>query len=201
MKKIISNIVLPLDCTNDDAVEYALKNSNIDKNIVTSARVVKRSVDARRGNVMLVYCVEIEYLPFETEKDEFVFGTQKLQGNIVIVGAGPAGLFTAYTLTKNGYRCTLIERGQSVYERSKSVDGFYKSGNLNVNSNVQFGEGGAGTFSDGKLTTRVGDTRSKTVLETSVLKWSSRDFRYISPGSILSKITFFIKFAWSYFSS
>ena len=178
MKKIISNIVLPVHCTNDDAVEYALKESNIDKNIITSARVVKRSVDARRGTVNLVYAVEIEYLPIEEEKDEFVFGTQKLQGDIVIVGAGPAGLFTAYTLTKNGYKCILIERGQSVYERSKSVDGFYKSGNLNVNSNVQFGEGGAGTFSDGKLTTRVGDIRSKTVLETFVEHGAKEEILY-----------------------
>ena len=169
---------MSVDCTNNDAVEYALNNSKIDKSIITSAKVVKRSVDARRGDINLVYAVEIEYLPVEKEKNEFTFGTKKLKGDIVIVGAGPAGLFCAYTLTKNGYKCVLAERGQSVYERVKSVDSFYKSGNLNINSNVQFGEGGAGTFSDGKLTTRVGDARSKIVLETFVENGAKEDILY-----------------------
>lgn len=75
----------------------------------------------------------------------------------VIIGSGPAGLFCAYVLAKHGYRPLVLERGESAEQRKKSVDAFWKTGVLNPESNVQFGEGGAGTFSDGKLNTSVKD--------------------------------------------
>lgn len=89
---------------------------------------------------------------------------------IVIVGAGPAGLFCAYFLTLNGYQIILLERGKDVDARQKDVEEFWNTGKLHINSNVQFGEGGAGTFSDGKLNTLVKDKegRNRAVLETFV---------------------------------
>lgn len=89
---------------------------------------------------------------------------------IVIVGAGPAGLFCAYFLTLHGYQTILLERGKDVDARQKDVEEFWCTGKLHINSNVQFGEGGAGTFSDGKLNTLVKDKegRNRTVLETFV---------------------------------
>ena len=88
----------------------------------------------------------------------------------IVVGSGPAGLFTGYLLAKSGYRPLILERGEKVEDRIKTVEQFWKTGKLNTDSNVQFGEGGAGTFSDGKLNTLVNDAyfRKKKVLETFV---------------------------------
>ena len=80
-------------------------------------------------------------------------GEQTLVHRPVIIGSGPAG-FCAYVLAKHGYHPLVLERGESAEQRKKSVDAFWKTGVLNPESNVQFGEGGAGTFSDGKLTLR-----------------------------------------------
>lgn len=81
-------------------------------------------------------------------------GDQLLNGRPIVVGAGPAGLFAAYTLAEHGYAPLLLEQGQAVPERTAQVDRFWQDGMLDLSSNVQFGEGGAGTFSDGKLTSR-----------------------------------------------
>lgn len=81
-------------------------------------------------------------------------GDQPLSGRPIVVGAGPAGLFAAYTLAEHGYAPLLLEQGQAVPERTAQVDRFWQDGTLDLSSNVQFGEGGAGTFSDGKLTSR-----------------------------------------------
>ncbi|MDE7252241.1 MAG: FAD-dependent oxidoreductase [Acetatifactor sp.] len=85
------------------------------------------------------------------------YGTKKLQHPIVIVGTGPAGLFCGYFLALHGYRPILLERGKCVEERQADVERFWETGRLDIASNVQFGEGGAGTFSDGKLNTLVKD--------------------------------------------
>lgn len=84
----------------------------------------------------------------------------------MVVGSGPAGLFCAYKLSLYGYKTILIERGKDVDKRSIDVENFWKTSIINENSNVQFGEGGAGTFSDGKLTSRSKDIRGFEVLET-----------------------------------
>lgn len=93
-------------------------------------------------------------------------GMQKLLERPVIIGMGPAGLFSGYMLAKHGYKPIILERGYDVETRTKAVEEFWKSGTLDTESNVQFGEGGAGTFSDGKLNTLVKDKsgRNKEVL-------------------------------------
>ena len=104
----------------------------------------------------------------------------------VIVGSGPAGLFCAYSLARMGYRPILLERGKRVEERIEDVDKFWKTGMLNPASNVQFGEGGAGTFSDGKLNTLIHDAsgRGREVLKIFAEHGASRGILYESKPHI-----------------
>ena len=139
-------------------------------------RIAKKSIDARRKNdVHYVYAVDIEtdnekkYIGknvsfYEDTKYEFPKGKVP-EKPVVIAGMGPAGMMCALTLAKNGVKVIVCERGKSVDERRKDVNEFWNGGKLNPSSNVQFGEGGAGTFSDGKLTTGVNDYRIKYILE------------------------------------
>ena len=82
---------------------------------------------------------------------------KKIVGRPLVIGAGPAGLLAALELARYGYRPLILERGKPVAQRVDDVQRFWKDGKFDPDSNVQFGEGGAGTFSDGKLTTRVND--------------------------------------------
>ena len=147
--------------------------------------IVKKSIDARdKNNVLFVYEVNVEL--FDEEKilnkvksndvvkiEEVIYieikkGRVLLKERPVIVGEGPAGLFCALILAENGYNPVIIERGERVEDRTNSVETFWKKGTLNKESNVCFGEGGAGTFSDGKLNTLVNDKegRIKKVYDT-----------------------------------
>lgn len=150
----------------------------------TSFQIVRQSLDTRKKpDIFYIYSVDVS-VPFEekflkrnndnniaevTEK-KYAFhltGEKVLETPPVIVGCGPAGLFCGLELARNGYTPILIERGKCVEERIKDVDAFWNGANLNTESNVQFGEGGAGTFSDGKLNTLVKDPlgRNHKVLE------------------------------------
>ena len=104
----------------------------------------------------------------------------------VIVGAGPAGLFCAYMLAEQGYKPLVIERGEMVEERTKTIDHFWKTNELCADSNVQFGEGGAGTFSDGKLNTLVKEKafRNRKVLETFVKMGADSSTLYVNKPHI-----------------
>lgn len=154
-----------------------------------SVRILRQSVDARKKpDIFYSYCVDVEVKNeaqilrrFQGKENRvcrsdtvpYVFpkaGTKRQAHPAVIVGMGPAGLFCGLFLAMHGYRPVLLERGKCVEERGRDVEAFWETGVLNPASNVQFGEGGAGTFSDGKLNTLVKDRdgRNGAVLETFV---------------------------------
>src|SRR5574344_760285 len=154
---------------------------------ITSLTVVKQSIDARKKPlVFYVYEVDVKVnneasvLAKTNNKDIFktpdehynfkITGLKVLKDRPVIVGAGPAGLFAAYLLAENGYKPIIIERGKKIEDRLEDVNKYWETGVLNTESNVQFGEGGAGTFSDGKLNTLKADKeyRGKKVFDTFV---------------------------------
>ncbi|UFS71262.1 hypothetical protein LPW11_03495 [Geomonas sp. RF6] len=156
---------------------------------ISSFRIVRKGVDARKkGRVKLVYTLEFS-LPSgtrmrriddlsETEVPEPpLFPRIDRDSGAVIVGMGPAGLFAALRLAEYGLTARIVERGAPVEERTRHVARFWSTGELNPQSNVQFGEGGAGAFSDGKLTTRVKDPNCAYVLEKLV--------RFGAPAEIL----------------
>ncbi len=177
-----------------DNLPYEVANKlHINKNDILDLNIIKESIDSRhKPDIYFVYEVDVKLKNesnikfnndiFISPKEEYEFtpkGDINLNHRPIIVGAGPAGLFTAYQLATYGYKPIIIERGNKVEDRIKDVENFLKTGVLNTESNVQFGEGGAGTFSDGKLNTMVKDKeyRSKKVLETFV--------KFGAPASIL----------------
>lgn len=169
---------------------------NIHSDEIEKIIINKRSIDARdKNNILYIYEVDIsiknenqilkKYFSkdiFRSPKEIYQLpkcGTKKLKSRPIIVGSGPAGLFCTYILAETGYSPLLIERGEKVEDRVKTVNTFFEQGMLDPESNIQFGEGGAGTFSDGKLNTLVKDSffRKKKVLEIFV--------RYGTPKEIL----------------
>ena len=168
------------------------KKLNIKDEDIHNLKIIKESIDAR-GEVSYIYEVEIEtnlenkllknkdvYVPKDESYKFEITGTKQMKERPIIVGSGPAGLFSAYMLSKNGYKPIIIERGEKVEDRVKTIENFWKTGKLNKNSNVQFGEGGAGTFSDGKLNTLVKDKnyRMKKVFEIFVECGAPSDILY-----------------------
>lgn len=158
--------------------ESLLKKLKMPKSDLLDFVVYKRSVDARGHQVHFSYTIdakvhhEKKYLrhkdvvkkPNEAYRFE-PKGEKELKDRPVVVGFGPAGMFAALVLSQAGYRPIVLERGAEIEERQKDVDLFWKEAKLNPESNVQFGEGGAGAFSDGKLTSRTKDSLLRKVLE------------------------------------
>jgi uncharacterized FAD-dependent dehydrogenase len=172
----------------------AARRLRVDEDVIASVRLLKRSVDARtKNNVHFVVTLGVTLAPGEgaTAKDAEIAAVAAAASpevviaappaplavaNLVrepmlrpvVVGTGPAGLFAALLLARSGARPIVIERGSAVDGRIRAVAAFEKTGVLDPDSNIQFGEGGAGTFSDGKLTTNTKDPRCRSVLETLV---------------------------------
>ncbi len=157
-----------------------IKNSRLPVSPL-SCSVCKKSVDARKkNNIKLVYSVSVECecsdsfdlsllkqysFGFAEEKElEISYGSREMDGRPLVVGMGPAGMFCAMLLAEHGYKPILIERGDDVDTRLLKKEQFYKTHMLDTESNIQFGAGGAGTFSDGKLVTRINDSVCSYVL-------------------------------------
>ena len=169
----VSELKLPVT-GNQKALEKKLaKALRVPVEEIKAYRIFKRSLDARKkDNIHYAYVVDAEVKNenkiLEKNKDKHISKTPDLAYHLpkgenrpskrpVVVGFGPAGMFAALLLAEMGLQPIVLERGGDVDSRKQAVDTFWQTGKLDVESNVQFGEGGAGTFSDGKLTTRIGD--------------------------------------------
>lgn len=185
MKLKINNVHVFL--AQETSLEQAVaKRLRVTPASLSELRILRKAVDARKkDNICLNYHVladvdvpmkyakklllDKDISKWEMPKAEpVIFGSLLLDGPPVVIGAGPAGLMAALELAKHGYKPLLLERGKPVAERVQDVQQFWETGEFNPDSNVQFGEGGAGTFSDGKLTTRVTDPVMGDILEAFV---------------------------------
>ncbi len=185
----INNLKMPITSSNDEVFSACLKKMGIGKSDVLSCKILRKSIDARRNQVSFIFSVMIEtnqkvrtshdvFLVEIKESEKVLPGNILLKNRPVIVGFGPCGMFCALTLARRGYRPIVIERGADVDTRTEKINDFWSGGALDIDTNVQFGEGGAGTFSDGKLTCRIGDALIDSVLQDFVKHGAPEDILY-----------------------
>ena len=200
----IEQLKLPITYTENDLKRLICKELRIPENELLDYFIVRRSLDARKKTeIHYSFLVDVTVadekkvfrnlgklkkvsVSNETRYQYHITGSASLNERPVVVGAGPAGLFCAYFLAKCGYKPVLIERGDTIENRTTIVERFWHDNILDVESNVQFGEGGAGTYSDGKLNTMVKDTygRIKEVLETFVRFGAPLEILYMNKAHI-----------------
>lgn len=190
----LSGLKLPLDFQEADVKRAAAKKLRLPERAVLQVRLAKKSVDARKKEDVHFVCQveaaidgDVERL-LSRRRDPSIQKAApyryelprcgKLPQRPVVVGFGPAGMFAALLLAQCGQAPIVLERGKPVEERERSVQRFWKEWVLDPQSNVQFGEGGAGTFSDGKLTTGTGDSRIRKVLEELVRAGAPEEILY-----------------------
>ncbi len=191
----ISNIRYDIRKAESDLEEYVKNEYGILG--LKDFELLKKSVDARKkSDIHYVYSARLccknekELIKrnkniSEYEKREYVFPDMpKLEKPAVVAGFGPAGMMCALTLLKNGHKVIVLERGKCVEERQKDVLDFSRNGIIDENSNVQFGEGGAGTFSDGKLNTGINDIRTDNVFSEFYLHGAPKEILYSSKPHI-----------------
>ncbi len=195
---IVTNVLTSINDKPDFAISKAIETAKIPYKSIIESSIIKTSIDARHGKMPqfvssvgfftnlneYAFVVKSKNKNISFRKNDYsrpavILGKIKLKNKPVIVGFGPAGMFAGLLLAQNGYEPIIIERGEDVDRRVESVNNFWKNGILNEKSNVQFGEGGAGTFSDGKLTTRINDPLCEYVLKEFV--------RFGAPDEILKK--------------
>ncbi|MDE7299590.1 MAG: FAD-binding protein, partial [Lachnospiraceae bacterium] len=206
----INQVKMPLNSTAAELERELLRILRIKKERLLGFEIVKRSVDARRADdIHYTYTLDavisgesgylkqnrnrniaesttVEYKPEEAAGFSRGNGPSVPKTRPVVCGSGPAGLFCAYFLAQAGCSPIVLERGQQVERRAETVEHFWRTGELDTETNVQFGEGGAGTFSDGKLNTAVKDTfgRIRAVLKTFVKFGAPEDILYNSKPHI-----------------
>jgi hypothetical protein len=181
--------IFQVKCESQDELEQAILHKlNMKKEDLLSWKIHRKSVDARKQKVLFSFIVDakvrhekkyLKHRDVQPKPDErFIFepgGTKPLHGRPVVVGFGPAGMFASLLLAQYGYKPLILERGSKIDKRTKDVERFWHEGVLDPKSNVQFGEGGAGAFSDGKLTTRSKDPLGRKVLEELVNFGANKD--------------------------
>lgn len=196
---LVRDVILHIEETMEEqeALQKALiKRLRVLPREILSFRILRESVDARKKDEIffnyqvLVHLIdEDKYFKknrnrpdvvphYQNQPEQVVLGDKDLAGRIIIVGFGPAGMFCGLKLARAGYRPLIVERGGSMIERTAAVERFWSTGQLDTESNVQFGEGGAGTFSDGKLTTRIKDLRVNEVLQALIEAGAPEEILY-----------------------
>ena len=185
---LIRNILVPI--TKEIDLKKALSNKlKISAKYISGIKIIRRSIDARKKNFLkynFTLTANIDYnikLGSEVQKysnpQSYIKGSIKLSNpHPFIIGAGPAGLFAALSLVERGFQPYIFDRGETIDKRTKKVDEFWQKGVLDENSNVQFGEGGAGTFSDGKLTARTRDFYTNQIVEYLIKFGADESIRY-----------------------
>lgn len=200
---IVNNIKLPIDASLEEAFSVAARR--ISRLRICSSglqySVYRRSTDARRrDDIKFVYSIAVtgDFSKLNTDKlksaditlsqkdvlPKIEYGAQPLTAPPLVVGSGPCGLFAALILAENGYKPTVIERGSPISERKMLVDRFNRQRILDTETNIQFGAGGAGTFSDGKLVTRINDPISSYVLRRMVDFGAPKEILYLAKPHI-----------------
>ena len=193
----INNITISINEDKSILLNKISKKLKVSKESIKNFKIIKESLDARKKNdIKYTYCVEVDIkdeekivkrlkdkdikIEIETYNAEISIGSEELKNRPVVVGFGPAGIFAGLLLAEKGYTPLIIERGEDVDKRTETVDKFWKTGELNTESNVQFGEGGAGAFSDGKLTTRIKDNRCDYILKKLVEAGAPEEITYLA---------------------
>ena len=200
----VQNLRKELEATDESFAASCAKTLGIPRDALIRLRIVRQALDARKKQDIF-HCIHAELtvtdaaakrilsdpkrkaeLVSPEQTAPFPFGTKRADGRIVVVGLGPAGLFAALTLAENGYRPLVIERGRPIEERVRDVESYWSGGlkNPDPDSNVAFGEGGAGTFSDGKLTTRIRDPHIDGVLREMVACGAPEEIAYLAKPHI-----------------
>lgn len=176
MIKIAENIKLPIERPESALLDIARKRLGAP---VKYFKIIKKSLDARdKRNIFWLYTIAFSASPEREDKPQF----EKVKGEhkIAVIGSGPAGLFCAVRLVQHGFKPVIIERGEKVEERRLTCIDFFNNRKLNVESNVQFGEGGAGAFSDGKLNTRTKEGLNRDVLQLFHAFGADEDVLYLN---------------------
>ena len=194
--KLETKLAYTLDKEKENLMKYISSQYRIKDKDITSLSIFKKAIDARKKDKLyFVYSVDInvkneKYYLSKKQKglteapvltyQEVTSGNEVLLHRPVVVGFGPSGIFAALLLARRGYKPIVLERGFDVEKRSENVEHFYQTGEYNEGSTILFGEGGAGTFSDGKLTTLINDIRCRYVLESLVNHGAQKEIMYIN---------------------
>lgn len=202
MKLMVTDIRIPVRYDVNELKDRSAKLLGVRTSDFIKFKIVKEAIDARKKpDVSRVYSVLVE-IPkacrykksrqvrevVEDKNESIEPGHKKLNARPIVVGSGPAGIFAALTLASQGYRPLVLERGQCVERRGAAIETYWNTGMLDTECNVQFGEGGAGTFSDGKLTTRINDRRCERVLQQFHEAGASEDILYKAKPHIGSDV-------------